>query len=251
LTKAGTIKLVVRSVVDWGEGSDYSLWLDQFFNAAYAGELPDGTQITPPPFMEVKAANGSWIRVQETRQFPLPSSGVPRTFIVDLTGLFPTNDYSLRINNFWNVTYDYIGIDTTTQQETIITKINPQASLGQWFSSKSNSTGNFTKYGDVTSLLLEADDEFVIGRQGDAVTLQFPTNNLAAPAAGMERDIFFFVSCWFKDEYGNWGFGFGFSVEPLPFQTMSGFPYNPPESYPLSLHQDYLDEWNTREISPA
>ena len=250
LSKASNIKLVVRAVVDWGEGSDYNAWLDQFFNAAYAGELPDGTQITPPPYMEVKAANGSWIRVPEGRQFPLPSSGVPRTFVVDLTGLFPTNNHQLRINNFWNVTFDYIGIDTSPQQSISVQKILPQASFSQWFPTQSNSTGNFTRYGDVTQLVLNADDEFVIGRQGDAVALLFPVSKLPPPAAGMERSYFFFVNTWFKDEYGNWGFGFGFSVDPLPFQTMSGFPYNPPENYPYALHQDYLETYNTREIGP-
>jgi len=250
LSEAEGIKLVVRAVVDWGEGSDYNLWLDQFFNAAGAGELPNGTQITPPPYMEVKAANGSWISVPWNRQFPLPSSGTPRTFIVDLTGLFPTNDYHIRINNFWNVTFDYIGVDTSLQQDTVVQKIYPQASFEQWFSTSSSSVGNFTKYGDVTQLVLKADDEFVIGRQGDAVNIEFPINNLSPPVTGMVRDYFFFVNCWFKDEYGNWGFGFGFSVDPLPFQAMSGFPYNPPENYSYELHTDYLTEYNTREIEP-
>jgi len=251
LSQAKEIKLVVRAVVDWGDGADYNTWLNQFYDAAYSGQLPNGTQITPPPYMEVKAENGSWTSVPWSRQFPLPSSGVPRTFVVDLTGLFPTNNYQIRINNFWNVTFDYIGVDTSVQQSTVIEKIYPQASLDQWFSTNSNSVGNFTRYGDVTELALKADDEFIIGRQGDAVTLEFPTSNLKPPATGMVRDYFFFVNCWFKDEYGNWGFGFGFSSDPLPFQSMSGFPYNPPESYPYELHTDYLEKYNTREVEPS
>ncbi len=251
LSKASEIKLVVRAIVDWGEGAEYNEWLDQFFKAANSGQLPNGTQITPPPYMEVKAANGSWVPIPWSRQFPLPSSGIPRTFIVDLTGLFPTNDYHLRINNFWNVTFDYIGIDTTGQQETVIQEIYPQADLVQWFTTDSISVGNFTRYGDVTQLVLNSDDEFVIARQGDAINLEFPVDNLALPATGMVRDYFFFVNCWFKDEYGNWGFGYGFSVDPMPFQSMTGFPYYPPENYPYLLHQSYLQEYNTREIEPV
>ncbi|HIJ08091.1 TPA: hypothetical protein HA274_01910 [Candidatus Bathyarchaeota archaeon] len=247
---AKEIKLVVKAVVDWGEGSDYNTWLDQFFDAAYSGQLTDGTQVTPPPYMEVIAQNGSWISVPWGRQFPLPSSGVARTFVVDLTGLFPTQDYHIRINNFWNVTFDYIGIDISVQQNVVVQKIDPQASLIQWFTTNSNSVGNFTRYGDVTEIVLSSDDEFVIGRQGDAVQLNFPISNLPKPAPEIIRDYFFFVNCWFKDEYGNWGFGFGFSTDPLPFQNMTGFPYNPPEDYPRELHQDYLSEYNTREIEP-
>jgi hypothetical protein len=63
----------------------------------------------------------------------------------------------------------------------------------------------------------------------------------------MERDYFLFVACWFKDPPGNWGYGFDFTVDPLPFQNMSGFPYPADESYPYdSVHLQYLREYNTR-----
>ncbi len=249
LAGAPQIKLIVQGVVDWGTGQDYTNWLDKFF----AQPVPDGTQITPQPYMEVKAANGSWVRVPESRQFPLPPDDVvARTWVVDLTGLFPTNDYSLRISGFWNVTYDYFGVDITPNQTVTIQKINPQATLFQSFKTASVASGNFTKYGDVTPLVLNSDDEFVIGKHGDAVNLQFPIGNLAPPAAGMERDYFLIVSAWFKDPTGNWGFGFGFTVDPLPFHDMSGFPYPlDTESYPYdAAHLSYLQEWNTRVINP-
>ncbi|MDH5663986.1 MAG: hypothetical protein OEY90_05935 [Candidatus Bathyarchaeota archaeon] len=245
LSNAEQTKLVVRGKVDWGSASDYNTWIDSFF----AQPVPNGTQITPPPYMEVKDANGNWIRVPESRQFPIPPDVNPRTWVVDLTDLFPTNDYSLRINNFWNVTFDYIGVDTTSQTNVIIQRIDPQASLYQVFTTYSKSEGNFTRYGDVTQLVLDADDKFVIGRQGDEVSFKFPAIDIAPLPENMERDIFLFVSCWFKDEYGNWGFGFGFTVDPLPFQDMSGFPYPPTESYPYDTHLSYLLEYNTRIIT--
>jgi len=245
LSDAEQIKLVVRGIVDWGSADDYNPWIDRFF----AQPVPNGTQITPPPYMEIKDASGNWVRVQESRQFPIPPDGVPRTFVVDLTGLFPTDDYSIRINNFWNVTFDYIGVDTSLQTEVITHRIDPEAYLYPVFPTTSKSEGNFTRYGDVTELVLNADDKFVIGRQGDEVSLEFP-DDLGATPSGMERDIFFFVSLWFKDEYGNWGFGFGFTVDPLPFQDMSGFPYPPTESYPSDVdHQAYLSKYNWRTIT--
>ena len=39
--------------------------------------------------MEVKDANGNWVKVDWSRQIPLPSDSAPRTFVVDLTGLIP------------------------------------------------------------------------------------------------------------------------------------------------------------------
>jgi hypothetical protein len=245
LSEAEQIKLIVTGMVDWGHPEDYNNWLNGFF----AQTVPNGTQITPPPYMEVKDANGEWLKVPESRQFPIPPDVTPRTWIVDLTGLFPTNDYSLRINNFWNVTFDCIAVDTSSQSDLVIQRLDPYASLYQAFIGNSVASGNFTRYGDVTELILTADDEYVIGRQGDEVSLLFPVNDIPPLEENMERDIFLFVSCWFKDEYGNWGFGFGFTVDPMPFLSMSGFPYPDTESYPYQEHLDYLTKYNTRIIT--
>jgi uncharacterized repeat protein (TIGR01451 family) len=250
LSNAEQIILVVRGIVDWGAAEDYTTWIDKFFDPDHPA--PAGAQITPAPYMEVKDANGNWVSVPESRQFPIPPDGVARTFVVDLTGLFLTDDYSIRINNFWNVTFDYIAVDTTTQANITTQEIYPHAELYQTFTTESVSSGNFTRYGDVTSLVLNADDMFVIGKQGDTVSLVFPTADLAPPAEGMERDYFFFDSLWFKDETGNWGYGFDFTVDPLPFQNMSGFPYPlDSESYPTDgAHVKYLEEYNTRVVTP-
>jgi hypothetical protein len=247
LADAPQINLIVRALVDWGPAESYSLWMNKF----YSTQVPNQTEPTPTPFMEIKDANGNWVCVPDSRQFPLPADGIARTFVVNLTGLFPTNDYSLRINNFWNVTFDYVGVDTSPQENIVIQRIDPEATLYQAFTSPSTSSGNFTRYGDVTRLLLTEDDEFVIGRQGDAVSLQFPTANLSPVPEGMERDYFFFIACWFKVEYANYGFGpgFGFTVDPLPFHNMTGFPYPlSTESYPFDAHLKYLQEDNTRII---
>jgi len=249
LSGAEQIKLIVTGKVDWGSPEDYAAWIEKFL----AAQVPNGTQVTPPPYMEVMDGNGSWIMVPWERQFPLPPDVNPRTWVVDLTGLFPADvdKYVIRISNFWNVTFDYIGVDVSPQKDVIIRTIYPYATLYQEFYSPSRASGNFTRYGDVTQLVLSYDDEFVIGRQGDAVRLIFPVGNLTPPAEGMERDFFLFVACWFKDETGNWGYGFDFTVDPLPFKNMSGFPYPlDKERYPYELHWDYITTYNTRVVKP-
>jgi hypothetical protein len=249
LSNAEQIKLIVKGIVNWGSADDYNIWIDKFFDPNQTA--PAGTQVTPAPYLEVKDADGNWVRVPESRQFPIPPDGVARTFVVDLTGLFLTDDYSIRISNFWNVTFDYIAVDTTPQANITTWEIYPYANLYQAFTTGSVASGNFTRYGDVTSLVLNADDMFVIGKQGDAVSLLFPAADLTPPAEGMERDFFLFVCLWFKDETGNWGYGFDFTVDPLPFQNMSGFPYPlATESYPYdSEHLKYLQQYNTRIIN--
>jgi hypothetical protein len=254
LSSAQQVKLVITGIVDWGPYQSYYNWIDQFKAAAAKGLVANGTEIAPAPYMEIKAPNGSWVRAPQDRQIPIPSDSNPRTFVVDLTGLFPqgTNGYQLRISNFWNVTYDYIGIDTTTQQKISVQKITATATLGQFCSTNSTSTGNFTAYGDVTTLLQSADDMYVIGRQGDVVTLEFPIANLTAPAQGMVRDYFVSVATWFKDPPGQWGYGFNFTVDSLPFMAMSGYPYASTETYPYDApHLEYLKQYNSRVIPPS
>ncbi len=246
-------KLVISGMVDWGLADPYYEWIDSFKEAAAQGLVANGTEITPAPYLEVKAANGSWIRVAQ--DIPLPSDYRARTYTVDLTGIFPADvmDYQIRFNNFWNVTYDYIGIDTTPQANITVQTLTPaSAEFSQLWETQSTSSGAFTRYGDVNELLLNADDMFVVGRQGDQVNMQFSTANLTDPEPGMVRDYFFVVACWFKDPPGAWGYGFDFTVNPMPFMAMTGFPYTTAESYPTdAAHLAYLQQYNTRIIPPA
>jgi hypothetical protein len=251
LSDAEQIKLVINGKVDWGSADDYNTWLELFYDP----NVPDGAQVTPAPFMEVKDATGNWVSVPDDRQFPIPPDVNPRTWIVDLTGLFPTDDYSLRINNFWNVTFDYIGIDTSSQLDVSVQRVDPSVDFYKVFESESASSGTFTAYSAdlsdpsvLAELLLVADDEYIIGRQGEEVCLRFSLDDMPPLEEGMERSFFLFVADWFKDEYGNWGFGFDFTVDPLPFLSMSGFPYPLTESYPYDEHVDYfanVELWRT------
>ncbi|MCW4014959.1 MAG: hypothetical protein NWF06_01175 [Candidatus Bathyarchaeota archaeon] len=255
LSDAEEIKLVINGMVDWGPAEPYYEWIDQFKTAAANGLVENGTQINPPAYMEVMDAQGNWVQVPQDRQMPIPGDYVPRTFTVDLNGLFPEDitEYKIRITNFWNVTFDYIGIDTSAQEDIEIYEISATANLDplEFGTVVSNVSGNFTKYGDVTELLLpEADDMYVIGMQGDKVSLKFYTSELPPLEEGMERSFFMFVACWFKDPVGNWGYEFDFTVDPLPFRDMSGFPYPDTESYPTTEeYENYLQEWNTRTIN--
>lgn len=254
LSDAEYLKLVITGIVDWGPPEPYYEYIAKFKEAAKQGLIFDKAEITPPPIMEIKAANGSWVLVPQDKQIPIPSDYNARTFAVDLTGLFPDDveEYQLRITNYWNVTYDYIAIDTTAPVELNVQAIKPtSAVLDQVWETLSISSGYFTRYGDVKPLVLEADDMYVVGRQGDRVLLKFDADELGDVSEGMERDYFLAVACWFKDPPGNWGYGFDFTVDPLPFIDMSGFPYTDAESYPYDAeHLEYLQTYNTRYINP-
>jgi hypothetical protein len=239
LSAAQEIKLVVAGVIVYSSGQVQGQWASQFVSQ-------NGVKPFPPPYMEVKDANGNWVRVPDNRQFPL-AEVTPESFVVDLTGLFPTSDYSLRINTFFDTRFDYIGVDTTPQQNIIVHTLNPaSADFTQVFAVNSTSSGSFTRYGDVTELVRYADDEFVIGRMGDRVSLKFNAAELGLVPEGMERDYFVFASLWFKVN----GLPYlPFTVDPLPFTNMSAFPYSAAESYPYEAHLNYIQEYNTRKIN--
>jgi len=240
LSDAEEIKLIVAGTIIYSTGEEQGEWAGQFWDKP--GEKP-----FPPPYMEVKDADGNWVPVPDNRQFPLLDV-TPDCFAVNLTGVFPTDDYSLRIHTFFNTRFDYIGVDTTTQQEVITQELLPSyANLTQAFITNSTSTGNFTRYGDVTELLLEADDMYVVTRQGDDITILFSADLPPVPE-GMERDYFLVASVWFKVD----GLPYiQYTVDPLPFHAMTCFPYDTEtESYPYDAdHLSYLSEYNTRTIT--
>jgi hypothetical protein len=232
------IKLLINAQTNWPTNEAGGNWATQFSNQP-------GITPSPPPYMEVKDARGNWVKVPDNREFPIPPVD-PSSFTVNLTGLFQTNDYSLRICYYQDYTFDYIGVDITRQQSVIIQEILPQiAALGQAFGTNSNSSGSFTRYGNVDNLVLAADDKYMIGRQGDSVQLEFAK---AAPVPdGMVRDYFIVASCWFKGQ----GLPYvPFTVDSLPFYNMTGYPYPSTEKYTMDpSHISYLSQYNTRIIN--
>lgn len=238
LSGAKEVKLVVSGTIFYSPGEAQGEWAAKFINKP--GERP-----FPPPYMEVIDEKGNWVSVPESRQFPLCDVGTD-IFVVNLTGLFPTNNYLLRIYTFFDTRFDFIGIDLTPQREIEIMEIKPlKAYLTQVFSTNSTSSGNFTRYGEVTELVLDADNMFVIGRQGDMLQVLFPADLPPVPVE-MKRSYFIFVSCWFKVK----GLPYlSFTVDPLPFHEMSSYPYPPTESYPYDeVHLRYLRAYNTRSM---
>jgi len=238
LTGAQQINLVVNATIGWPTDAAGGDWFSQF--ASEPGVTP-----SPPPYMEVKDQAGNWVKVPDDREFPIPPVN-PSIFVVNLTGLFPTNNYELRICYYQDISFNYIGVDTTSLQPITVQSISPSyADLIQEFATNSTSTGNFTRYGDVTELLQNADDMYVIGRQGDSVMLEFPVDTTPVPE-GMVRSYFLVASCWFK---GSGLPDVPFTVNPLPFQDMSSYPYPSNESYPYdAAHLAYLLKYDTRSI---
>ena len=126
--------------------------------------------------------------------------------------------------------------------------------MNYWFDYQSVSTapkwrdlvGAYTRYGDVTALLREADNHYIIMNAGDEFSVGFDARLPALPE-GWTRDFLIYSEGWIKD--GDLNTAHGQTVEPLPFHGMSQYPYGPAEAYPTDeTHRDFLETYNTREV---
>jgi hypothetical protein len=105
--------------------------------------------------------------------------------------------------------------------------------------------GAYTRYGNVTSLLREFDDEYVLVGPGDEIAVQFNAADLPALAPGMTRSYVLISHAWCKDL--DLYTASPQTLEPLPFHGMSRYPYPSSETYPDDeAHRQYRATYNTR-----
>jgi tetratricopeptide (TPR) repeat protein len=248
--------LILSGWVDWADGST-------FLGAAQ--EDPRGLML---PSLQVKNAAGAWQTVIADMGIP---AGKPKTIAVDLTGKFLSESREVRIVTNLCVYWDEIFLsEDISEPQVRLTSLTPSSAdlrfrgfskptihpdrkqpesfdyqswmpLSMW----NPTPGCYTRYGDVSRLLENIDDQMVIMGSGDEVALSFGADRLPALPAGWTRDFLLFVDGWAKD--GDANTAFSQSVSPLPFHRMSGYPYPEGERFPDDqAHRTYLMDYNTR-----
>ena len=222
------------------------------------------------PYVEALEANGKWVRVVDDMGFP---AGLRRTMVADLSGKLPAGTRRIRIVNNLKIYWDAIRIDQTPEQKDVRvvevpladanlaylgfpheTRLTPASDTTYSYGKRSMSgpyahaAGNYTRYGDVHSLLGRADDKFAIFSSGEGVKLDFDPRRLPALPAGWVRDYFFFADGFEKDM--DFYAAHAFTVEPLPRHSMTPYPYPSGKEYPEDgEHLRYQLEFNTRQRS--
>src|SRR5439155_1467041 len=83
---------------------------------------------------------------------------------------------------------------------------------------------------DGRQILGEADDQFVIARPGDEITLSFDAAAIGPVPDGSARTFFLIADGFSKEMDIN--SASPDTVEPLPFHAMSRYPYGSNERYP-------------------
>lgn len=110
--------------------------------------------------------------------------------------------------------------------------------------------GEYTVFGDVAPLLRDADDCYAIMGRGEEITLRFPADAFGPVPEGYRRSFLLKTHSYTKDM--DLYTAYPDTVEPLPFQAMSGYPYGPDERYPDNERtKEYRSRYNTRRVLGA
>jgi hypothetical protein len=107
--------------------------------------------------------------------------------------------------------------------------------------------GSYTRFGDVTPLLRTKDDQYVIMRNGDEIQIDFSATSLPSLPADWTRTFLLYADGFGKDM--DLHSAAADTVMPLPFHTMSRYPYPASEHYPdTKAHRQYQEKFNTRQV---
>ncbi len=220
------------------------------------------------PILEREDESGQWRSLGESG-FP---AGTPRMMLVDVTGKLTGPRCRLRLRTNMHVCWDqaFVAADCRptgelhtrcleVQQATLAAgripaEYSPDGRLPKLYDYHRGvdvplvgQSGRLTRFGDVTELLHQRDDRFVIFAPGDDLTVRFDAASLPPLPAGWKRSFVLRTAGYCKDTalstaHGN-------TVEPLPFAAMRNYPYGPDQQYPTdTAHQDYQRRYLTREV---
>jgi tetratricopeptide (TPR) repeat protein len=218
------------------------------------------------PYVEAELPDGTWQRVPGEAGFP---AGLERTIVVDLAGKLPQGTRRIRLMTNLQIYWDQVLIDQSEDARQLTTEL-PLASatlhfrgypkeidsaspgdLDYDYNSVSltgpfqRERGNYTHMGDVTPLLKNIDDRFVIFGSGEEIRAEFDTGKLPALPAHWKRDYFFYANGYVKDM--DWWDALPFTVAQLPFHDMKTYPYPAGDQHSSDADAlDYQLNWNDR-----
>ena len=218
------------------------------------------------PYVEAQLPDGSWRQITGEAGFP---AGLERTIVIDLTGKLPAGTRRIRLVTNLEIFWDQVLIDNRAEAQSRSTEI-PLAHATEHFRGYptqiegaspgdldydydrvsltgpfQHQRGNYTHFGDVTSLIKDIDDRYAIFGSGEEIAAEFDATALPALPAHWTRDYFFYANGFVKDM--DWWDASPFTVAQLPFHKMSAYPYASAEKFPDNANSlSYQLNWNDR-----
>jgi tetratricopeptide (TPR) repeat protein len=220
-----------------------------------------------PPVLERQEEDGRWRSLGEAG-FP---AGLPRMMLLDVTGKLGGSRCRLRLRTnlhvFWDQIFVAAGcrvVQPGAMLEVTSASLEPCGVMQEYSPDGRQPTlydpdrhdsapltppaGKRTRFGDVTELLREKDDRFVIFGPGDGLTVRFDAARLPPPPAGWQRSFVLRTWGYCKDTAPFTARGE--TVEPLPFAAMRNYPPGPEDREPDRA--EYRRRYQTREVgTPA
>ncbi|HEY8503504.1 MAG TPA: VCBS repeat-containing protein, partial [Gemmataceae bacterium] len=216
-----------------------------------------------PPVLEQLGEDGRWRAVAE---LGIPA-GLPRVMTREVTGLPGGGGGRLRIRTNARVFWDQVFLAPLLESSANPARVRelgpasaslaargfaqevlrPGSPFPEYEDARTEPVavtpwqGRLTRLGDVTPLLTETDDRFVVTGPGDAVTAAFDAGSLPPLPEGWRRSFVLRLNGYCKSVSPY--ILTGGRVGPLPFRGMTRYPYGPDEHHPDPAYQR---EWNTR-----
>lgn len=213
--------------------------------------------------IEVQDANGDWVLVPgDVMTLPKPPE-FSRPYAFDVSEIWISNSRRVRFTFLFKTYLDWVAVDTSDAVPVTVGEVplvfadlrkkgidrkkgTPEVYeyvYGEPNDRTAYFEGYHTKLGEVSPLLADIDDRFVIFGGGDELALGFDARGESDVPEGSSRRYLFFSHGYYKDAK----VGLDETVEPLPFNDMSDYPYPDGEKYPDDeFHVTYQAEWNTR-----
>lgn len=235
-------------------------WTDYAFSSDNVAAHQAGLRLTPP-VLQAPDGNGGWRTVITDVGVPV---GRPQTLVVDLT---PVASQRVRLVTNMQIYWDRIAVaDVLVATDALRVVPMVEANL-RWrgFSAAGGQgratplfydydrvnreipwklmPGRYTRLGDAVPLVRHVDDRLAVAMPGDELALVFDATALPPVPAGRRR-TFLLKSTGYSKEMDLHSASPD-EVGPLPYRSMSAYPYSWPERYP---HADDLDRYHTRRV---
>jgi hypothetical protein len=242
-------------------------WVEYPYSETNYAAATAGVRLEPPS-IERLGDDGRWTTLVAAAGHP---AGSPKMMTLDMTGKLTGPHCVLRIRTNMQVYWDQIfaapvedmGELVVRELDVIDAELGYRGHLKEYSPDGRGPTlhdhrrvdaeplvrqaGRHTRFGDVRELLTADDDRFVIFGAGDELLVDFDATGLADPPAGWRRS--FVLRTWGYCKSADVLTASPDTVEPLPFRTMSGYPFRPGEKPADPAKRDaYVREFNTRDI---
>jgi Tfp pilus assembly protein PilF len=233
-------------------------WTDYPYPESIIAAAQAGVNMEPP-ILERQTADRKWEKLGDLG-FP---AGLPKVITVPVGNWLNGDATKFRIRTnlqiYWDEIYFGVADDTAKvlslkpasvvlSHPGFIQEIRTDGKLPQAYDpdryepvAVTKWAGKLTKFGDVTELMANVDDRFVLCGPGDEVTIRFDPTTLPSIPPGWKRSYILRTFGYCKDTAPTTRTGG--SVEPLPFRSMASYP--PTEPNPKAHHEDSV-RWHTR-----